>query len=59
MYEEIGQISNETVSELRATFDSLKWEEHVSDKTLHEAAICKEQVKDVDEIVCCEFYERT
>jgi len=51
MYQEIGQVSQVTISELRNMLDELKWEEHISDKTFHQAAICKEQVEDVNEIV--------
>ena len=50
MYEEIGRVSEATVLQLKSILDDVKWECHASDVTKHEAAICKEQVKAVDEI---------
>jgi len=52
MYTEIGEVSAVTMSQLKGILDAVsKWETHVSDKTSHQAAICKEQAEDVDEIV--------
>ncbi len=53
MYKEIGQVTDETVSQLRGMLGKLKWEKHVSKVTLHEAAPCNKQAKKVDEIVAC------
>lgn len=51
MYQEVGQVTPVTISELRSILSNVKWEVHVSDVTSHQAAICIEQVKDVDGIV--------
>ena len=52
MYQEIGNISEATISQLRDILNNTaKWEEHVSDVTAHQAAPCTEQLQSVDEIV--------
>ncbi|MCZ6775263.1 MAG: aspartyl/asparaginyl beta-hydroxylase domain-containing protein [Ignavibacteria bacterium] len=51
MYEEIGQVSEATISQLRTILSESTWEEHISDVTDHQAAPCNVQVQAVDEIV--------
>ena len=50
MYQEIGKVSEATISDLRGILNAATWEEHISDVTDHQAAPCTEQVQAVDEI---------
>jgi len=48
MYTEIGEVSETTIAELKTILDGVpRWEEHISDVTDHQAAICLEPCKAV------------
>ncbi len=51
MYTEIGKISDETIFALQEILDGVRWEEHVSGTTDHQAAPCGKKLQSVDEIV--------
>jgi len=51
MYQEIGQVSETTIAELKTILDEVRWEEHISDVTDHKAAGCLEQCKTVPGLV--------
>ena len=51
MYEEIGAVSEQTISQLRDILDGdLRWESHISDITNHQAVACLTEMKTVEGI---------
>ncbi len=55
MYQEIGQVSAATVTELRQLVLEMdwwkRWEHHISDITDHQASNCTEQCQTLEELV--------